>query len=206
MLVRMQEGARAEIERSAREACERGDFSSAVVSIVRGYGPEVFGFLVATHKSEQDASDVFSDFTLAVVRGLPNFRWGSSVRTWAYAIARNASHHFRRDGGRAAKRRASGSELDDIANGVRTSTLAFLRTSARSKLEQLRDSLEPEDRELLVLRVDRNFSWEDVAQAFHEGDEPLEGAALTRASQRLRKRFQLVKDTLRELAKRENLA
>jgi RNA polymerase sigma-70 factor (ECF subfamily) len=202
----MEEGARADLERSAREACERGDFSTASALIVRGYGPEIFGFLVATHKSEQDAGDVFSDFTLAVLRGIAAFRFQSTIRTWAYAVARNASHHFRRDTGRAARKRAPASELEEIANGVRTSTLAFLRTDARTKLERMRDSLAPEDRELLILRVDKNFSWEEVALAFHEGDEPIEGVALTRASQRLRKRFQLVKDTLRDLARREGLA
>jgi RNA polymerase sigma-70 factor, ECF subfamily len=201
----MDEEARHEIERSVRDACERQAYSEAVEAVVRGYGPEVFGFLVATNKSEQNASDIFSDFCMALVRGLPSFRFHSSARTWAYALARNAAHHFRRDTGRAVKRRAAGDALEDLAAAVRTSTLTFLRTERRTRLQELRDALPPEDRELLVLRVDRGLSWEEVASAFHDG-EPLVGEALAKACQRLRKRFQLVKDALREKARREGLA
>jgi RNA polymerase sigma-70 factor (ECF subfamily) len=202
----MDEPARAELERSVREACGRRDYSDATAALVRGFGPEIFGFLMATNKSEQDASDIFSDFCLAVLRGLPGFRFHSSLRTWTYALARNAAHHHRRDTGRVARRRSGSSALDEVAAAVRTSTLTFLRTERRTRLQELRDSLAPEDRELLVLRVDRKLSWEDVATAFHEGDEPLTQAERAKASQRLRKRFQLVKDSLKEKARREGLA
>jgi RNA polymerase sigma-70 factor (ECF subfamily) len=202
----MEEAARAELERSVREACDRRDYSEATAALVRGYGPEIFGFLVATNKSEHDASDIFSDFCLAALRGLPGFRFHSSLRTWAYTLARNAAHHHRRDTGRAARRRTGSSAIDEVAAAVRTSTLTFLRTERRTRLEELRDSLDPEDRELLVLRVDRGLSWDDVATAFNEGDAPLTPAERAKASQRLRKRFQVLKDSLREKARREGLA
>lgn len=189
------------LEREIREHFDRGDLQAAAASTVRGYGAEIFGFLVATHRSEQDASDVFSDFTEALVKGLPSFGWACSMRTWAYTIARNASHRFRRDAARRGARRANTSALDDVAQAVRTDTLAYLKTQSRTRLEELRDSLDPEDRELLILRVDRNLSWNDLALAL--SDEP--PADLAKEAARLRKRFQLLKEKLREMAKREGL-
>jgi RNA polymerase sigma-70 factor (ECF subfamily) len=61
---------------------------------------------------------------------------------------------------------------------------------------------------LLVLRVDRNLEWNDLARVLAEGDDgtaPLADADVTREAARLRKRFQLLKEKLREMAKREGL-
>jgi RNA polymerase sigma-70 factor (ECF subfamily) len=189
------------LEKEIRDLFDKGDLSGAAAATVRGYGAEIFGFLVATHRSEQDASDVFSDFTEALLKGLPTFAWVCSMRTWAYTIARNASHRFRRDTRRAGARRAGASALDDVAQAVRTETLAYLKTQNRTRLEELRDSLDPEDRELLILRVDRNLSWNDLALALNE-EPPTD---LSKESARLRKRFQLLKETLRDMARREGL-
>jgi RNA polymerase sigma-70 factor (ECF subfamily) len=200
----MDPAAREKLEQEARTLAQREDFSGAASMAVRGYGPEIFGFLVATHRSEQDASDVFSDFTENLVRGLPKFAWHCSLRTWAYTIARNASHRHRRDTGRREKRRAGESALDHVADAVRSSTLTMLRTQSRTRLDEIRSSLPPEDRELLVLRLDRDLSWNDLALALHDGDE-LTGDALKTEAARLRKRFQILKERLREMARREGL-
>ncbi len=97
------------------------------------------------------------------------------------------------------------SALEDVAQQVRTATLTFARTQTRSRLEKLRDELPPEDRELLVLRVDRGLAWDDLVLAFHEGAAPIDDATRARESQRLRKRFQLVKERLRDMARRDGL-
>ena len=57
------------------------------------------------------------------------------------------------------------------------------------------------DRALLVLRVDRGLSWNDLARVLNEDGEPLDDAALKRESARLRKRFQLLKRELLELGR-----
>jgi RNA polymerase sigma-70 factor (ECF subfamily) len=76
----------------------------------------------------------------------------------------------------------------------------------KNRIAELRDSLEEEDRALLLLRVDRGLSWTDLVHVLHEGSEaPLEGEAIKREAARLRKRFQIVKDRLREMARKEGL-
>jgi RNA polymerase sigma-70 factor (ECF subfamily) len=205
----MEADARERLETDVRSLCAMGDFAAAATAALRGYGPEVFGFLVAVHRSESDASDVFSDLTEALWRGLPGFAWESSLRTWLYAIARNVSRTRRRDAARRERRgkRTGESALDGVAQAVRTETLAFLRTEKRTRLQALRDALPEEDRVLLVLRVDRQLAWNDLARVLHESDTdaPLDDAAVTKEAARLRKRFQLVKDRLRDLAKKEGL-
>ena len=82
---------------------------------------------------------------------------------------------------------------------VRTETRSFLRTNARTRLEEVRDELPEADRALLVLRVDRGLEWAELARVFLEGEGSVTDAAgLTREAARLRKRFQLVKERLRE--------
>jgi RNA polymerase sigma-70 factor, ECF subfamily len=148
------DAARAELESRARALCAGGDFDRAATVAVRGYGPELLGFLIAVHRSEADASDVFSEVAEAVWKGMPTFAWESTLRTWTYAIARNVTRARRRDAARKERRgaRAGDSALDRVAQAVRTETLGFLRTEKRTRLQALRDGLPEEDRMLLVLR------------------------------------------------------
>ncbi len=205
----MDERAKDELERNIRARCEMGDHEGATSAALRGYGPEIYAFLAASHRDDEDAGEVFSMFAEGLWRALPTFGWQSSFRTWAYAIARRSSLRFRRDTGRRRRRQ----ELRDDASGVwsvaaevRTATLSFLRTEVKSRIAELREALPPEDQELLVLRVDRDLSWTDLVSVLRGEDEPpLDGKALTKEAARLRKRFQLVKERLRDMARREGL-
>jgi RNA polymerase sigma-70 factor (ECF subfamily) len=143
-----------------------------------------------------------------VWRGLPSFAWESSVRTWVYAIARNSVRHRQRDAARRRRRVANQTDsfFEGMVQKVRTETTPFLRTEKKTRLQALRDALPEEDRMLLVLRVDRGLAWNDVARVVSQDEgPPLDAAAVAQEGARLRKRFQLVKDRLRELAKREGL-
>jgi RNA polymerase sigma-70 factor (ECF subfamily) len=200
----MDESDRAAVDRDTRAALAKGDPDGAATIFLRAYGPEIFGFLVALHRDEAAAGDAFSAFAEGVWRGLPGFSWSSSLRTWAYAIARNVSVTARRREGRKQRREANvgASVLDEVEQVVRSATQTFLRTERRTRLEQLRDALPENDRALLVLRVDRKLSWNDLARVL--ADAPLaDDAAVVREAARLRKRFQLVKERLRASAGRE---
>lgn len=196
-------------EKDVRALCERGDHAGAATLALRAYGPELFGFLVAMHRSEAEAGESFSELAEVLWRKLPAFAWQSTLRTWAYAIARNVLRTHRRAARRRARRigSASSSVIEAIAARVRTETQAYLRTEKRTRLQALRDSLEEEDRMLLVLRVDRRLDWNELARVLGEAghDACVDPVSLARESARLRKRFQLVKNKLRELARREGL-
>jgi RNA polymerase sigma-70 factor (ECF subfamily) len=205
----MDQEARARLEEELRRLCDASQYEAAASALLRGYGPEIFGFLCAVHQNETDANDAFSELAEALWRGLPEFAWRSSVRTWAYAVARNIARTRKRDAARRGRRvvGASDSVLEGVAEQIRTQTKAFLRTENKTRLQALRDGLPDEDRMLLVLRVDRGLAWNDLARILseEEGDAATDDASLAKEAARLRKRFQLVKERLREMAKREGL-
>jgi len=114
-------------------------------------------------------------------------------------------HRFRRTDTRYRKRVAVADSglVSRLEQQVRTTTLPFLRSQTKSRLSELRNTLPMEDQMLLILRIDRSLGWNEIAQVI--GAEAIPEAELARESARLRKRFQLVKDRLRELAKAEGL-
>jgi RNA polymerase sigma-70 factor (ECF subfamily) len=213
------EGARAleeSVEQRADRALAAGNHELAATLVLREYGGEVTRFLAAFHRDHDDAAEVFSEFAEALWRAVPSFERRSSLRTWMYAIARRVSLRHRRD---ARRRRTRFEPFTDssaffaVEAEVRSATLSYLRTERRTRLTALRESLPVEDQMLLVLRVDRKLAWNDLAIVLR-GDEapggPTEGAALTdeelkREAARLRKRFQVLKEKLRELGRREGL-
>lgn len=206
----MQPEQREELENEIRALWQRGELQGAAAAAVRGYGPEIYGFLVAFHRQKDDASEVFAAFTERLWRGLPGFAWQCSFRTWAYAIARNTSLTYRRQ----ARRRAEmygplpeGSQLSALEQQQRSETASYLKTQRQSRMAALRESLPREDQELLVLRVDRKLAWRDLARVLlhpEDGSSPTD-EVLEREAARLRKRFQIVKEQLYELGRREGL-
>lgn len=190
-----------------RRLCDAGDHSRAAAEIVRRFGPEILGLLVALHRDTDEASEAYSDFAERMWTALPRFEWRSSVRTWAYVLARRASLDRRRNEGRRRRRLqplAISPELDEIAARVRTETLDALRTESRQALVELRASLPEPDQILLVLRVDRALAWDDLARVFLGEDAP-PPESLQREAARLRKRFQLVRERLRALGRERGL-
>ena len=187
------------LEHEVRALCDAGDHDAAATAALRGYGPELYSFLAALDRNLAD--DAFAETAARLWRGLPAFAWQSSLRTWAYTIARNTAHTVRRDHREVPLDDAS--EVGRLAKEVRTATQPYLRTDVKDKFAELRASLPVEDQELLILRVDRALDWKDLAQAL--ADEPLDGAALDREAARLRKRFSVLKTKLLELGREHGL-
>ncbi|MBE7484975.1 MAG: sigma-70 family RNA polymerase sigma factor [Polyangiaceae bacterium] len=197
-----------ELEREIRRRFDIGDLAGATTVALRGYGPELFGFLMAFHRDETMASEVFSEASERIWKGLPGFSWQSSFRTWAYAVTRRAALTHQRDARRRGRRQQAlpeGSALSVVADQVRSATLEHLKTETKTRAAALRESLPREDQELLILRIDKGLAWNELAQVLHDGDDPLDAETLKREAARLRKRFQLAKEKLLELARREGL-
>jgi RNA polymerase sigma-70 factor (ECF subfamily) len=200
------------VEARALLALAAGDRESATTLMLREHGQEVSRFLAALHRDPDDAAEVFSAFAEALWRSVSTFAGRSSVRTWMFAVARRVSLRYRRDERRRRKRfepLPDGSALLAMEAQLRTATLSFLKTERRTKLAALRESLPVEDQMLLMLRVDRKLAWNDLALVMSEGaddaKEALTEEGQKREAARLRKRFQVLKDRLREIGRREGL-
>ena len=196
------------LEQRIRGLCESGNKKAAATVFLEGYGREIFGFLVARMRDRDAASDVFSQFTEDLWRGLEGFRWQCSARVWSYTLARHAASRYiddaRRRRGRDVPLSRAG-PLSEIAERIRTSTRAGARTEARSRISQLRESLPVDDQTLLILRVNRKLGWREIAQIMLREGESDDDEALDREATRLRKRFQLAKDKLRAMAVEQGL-
>ncbi|MBS2021888.1 MAG: sigma-70 family RNA polymerase sigma factor [Deltaproteobacteria bacterium] len=178
------------LEQRLTQSLTEGRTRDAVADAIRGYGPQILGWLVVVHGDEDEAADVFAAFAEDVVTGIESFRGASSFRVWAYAVAWRASQRYRRDAFRRHTRGLMTSEASQLAEEVRSSLGTRLDRSAR--VARLREQLSPEDQALITLRFDRELSWTEVAEALSA-----EGEVVTEAA--LRKRFERLKDTLRAL-------
>ena len=97
-------------------------------------------------------------------------------------------------------------QLSAIEQKVRSETVSYLRTQRKTQVAALRQTLSAEDQVLLVLRVDKQLAWNDLARVMQGEDGPALGPeVMKREVARLRKRFQLIKEKLHELGRREGL-
>lgn len=191
------------------ELLAAGDLAGAVTLGIRTYGPEIYSYLHAVHRNTDDTDEVFSLFTEALWRSLSSRELRCSHRTWAYAVARRTSLRYRRAERRRTARFApwpDDAHLSQVAVAVRTETALHLQTAKRSRFAELRASLPEEDQTLLMLRVDRGLSWNDLVEVLGQAGVPPHSAELVRRdSARLRKRFQALKKKLQTMAEEAGL-
>lgn len=195
-------------EQRIRKCCDAGDRKRAATTLLEAYGHEVLGFLIARLRDHDVASEVFSQFTEDLWRGMDGFRWQCSARVWAYTLARHAASRYIRSERRRRGRNVSLSSagpLSAIEQRIRTETLTSARTEARSRAVKLRESLPVEDQTLLILRVNRKLGWREIAQVMAYEGKVVSDAVLDKEAVRLRKRYQLAKDKLRRLAVEQGL-
>jgi RNA polymerase sigma-70 factor (ECF subfamily) len=191
-------------EDAIREAHTRGDLEAAVRLGLERYQVEVYSFLCARLRSEVDAHDVFGQLTEDVWRGIATFAWRASFRTWLYTLARNAAVRFEKTQARHGGRHDPLSQVGDPVAVERSRTRPYLRTDIKDRFAALRESLDPDEQTLLVLRIDRGLSWDEVAHIMYDGDDADEDA-LRRHSTNLRQRFRQLKRRLEEWARNEGL-
>jgi hypothetical protein len=92
-----------------------------------------------------------------------------------------------------------------IQERVTTLSHSALLSERRNAVARLRDELTEEDRAILVLRVDRGLEWDEIALAFLDDSSAGSEQARRREAERLRKRFQLIKQRLAARARDEGL-
>jgi RNA polymerase sigma-70 factor (ECF subfamily) len=170
-----------------------GRLSEAATLAIESYGPDVLGFLAAMLRDQITAGDAFAQACENMWKALPKFEGRSTLKTWFYTLARNAAIKLKQSP--YDKLRVPLSEISEIADRVRSA--GFLSSGVRSKIAEIREELDEDDRAILVLRVDRAMSWNDVARVV-EGETA--DADITAAAARMRQRFQTIKKTIRDRA------
>jgi RNA polymerase sigma factor (sigma-70 family) len=180
-------------EDRVRSLLTAGDTREAATLAWRELGPEVLGFLSGV-LGDVDADEVFSIWGERLWKSLKGFEGRCSIRTWTYVLALREITRFRK----RMRKHAEGplSELKDVPTAARTPSRSTTATARQQQLIALRDELPIEDRMLLILRVDRKLSFDEIALAFADHPEAFIVVDRMRESARLRKRFQLIKQRL----------
>ena len=183
----MEREQREALEAELRRRFDAGDLHGTMEAALAGYGSELYGFLVGLARDHDRAADVFGEVCERLWRALPRFRWESSLRVWAYTVAR---HEFLRSlRTRSRERRevplSQASRVSAVVAQGRHTTPVYQRTDIKDAFAALRETLAPEDHMLLGLRLDRRMAWNEIARVL-EGNAPA-----------LRKRYERLKDRLR---------
>jgi RNA polymerase sigma-70 factor (ECF subfamily) len=167
------------------------------------YGPELLGYLTALLRDRRQARETYCLLADDLWKGLPGFQWRCTARAWAYALARHALARYV-DGER---RRLAAEQilrdlpwLEQLVERTENSTPLYLKSEVKSRLRALRQQLPEAEQTLIMLRIDRNLSWRELAIVLGEADADASDEQLARITARLRQRFQAVKDKLRRLA------
>jgi RNA polymerase sigma-70 factor (ECF subfamily) len=162
-----------------RAALVDGRSADAVARTVATYGPELFGFLTVSLSDHHDAREVYLSFGDQLPTDLRAFEWRCELRTFVYYLGRRE----------LARHRARAALLPTERQLAAPTSVASLtrRMSRADSAARLRRSLSHEDRDLLVLRLDRGLAWRALAITTL-GENAAEQALMVEA-ERLRRRF-----------------
>lgn len=174
------------------ECLADGDVPGAAGALFHALGAEIAGYLAASCRDGETAREAYARTQEAVLRGLPGFDGRSSLRTWLYVVARSQLLRVLRDDARRTRRLTPIDHHPEAWDRPVPRSTTQPSASRFDELRRLRAMLSEEDREILVLRVERDLSWEEVARVF-AGDSA-DAAQLKREASRLRKRFQAIRD------------
>jgi RNA polymerase sigma-70 factor (ECF subfamily) len=185
------------IDEGIKARLAQGDHRGAATEALRAFGPKILGYLQAVLRDEADAADAFSVFAENLWKGLPTWRGQSSLKTWAFKLAWNAALNLKDEAWRRRGRRFRTGEASRLADEIRTRTGVRVERQKQA-LESLRAELTEEEQTLLVLRIDQQLSWEEIAEVMEDAKAPLDAPTL-------RKRFERLKEKLTKLAKERGL-
>ena len=206
-------------EADIRTAWEAQDFTTAATLALEAYGAEIYSFMSARLRSVSEADEAFSMFAEDLWKGLPGFAFRSTVRGWLYALARNATNRHATSPERRAARNVPLSvdnAVAELTDRSRSETQPHRRTEVKDRIRMLRERLPLEDQTLLILFVDRNLSWREIALIMRDpqgapdseaggSTREQDEAELGREAARMRKRFERVKAELKAMAIAEGL-
>lgn len=195
-------------EETIRRAWAALDYQTAATCALEAYGHEILSFLTARLRAPSDAEEAFSMFAEDLWKGLPQFGFRCSTRGWLYTVARNAANRYASAPARRKNRNVAiehNSQVAGLIDRARSTTAGYRRTDVKDRVRALRDHLSPEDQSLLILYIDRDLPWREIAMVLTEQGEALDDEALDREAARLRKRFERVKAELKTLAIEQGL-
>jgi RNA polymerase sigma-70 factor (ECF subfamily) len=168
----------------------RGGDREALATLLGKHQQRVFGFGLKMCGDPEDAKDVAQETFLAAVRTLGDFRGDASITTWLYTVARSfCIKKRRRTKGAPARHEPLSKVTTEAASEPEPSPeQMLLGREAREIVAAALDDMEPEAREVVLLRDIEGLSASEVAQVTGMSVAAVK-SRLHRARQSLRERL-----------------
>ena len=137
--------------------CQTGD-EDAYRELVSRFGPRLRYFLLKLAARPDRADDLAQETWLDVLRQLPRLKDAGAFTTWLYRIAHGKAMLDGRRTGRDPTTAADITDIPEIAEDE-----SFTPEDA-AQIHAALDQLEPQQREVLVLRFLEELSYEEISQ------------------------------------------
>jgi RNA polymerase sigma-70 factor (ECF subfamily) len=146
-------------------AARKGD-RAALTKLLERHQQKVFGFGVKMCGDAEDAKDIAQDTLMTMARTVRDFRGEASLSTWLYTVARSFCIKKRR---RSKGAPAFHEPLDQVtresaSQPAMTPEQALLGREARETVASALDALDPQAREVVVLRDVEGLTAAEVAE------------------------------------------
>jgi RNA polymerase sigma-70 factor (ECF subfamily) len=159
------EASDANTESGLLDAARAGD-RSALTKLLERHQQKVFGFGIKMCGDSEDAKDIAQDTLLTMARTVRDFRGDASLSTWLYTVARSFCIKKRRrtKGAPAFHEQLDQVTRDSASEPSMTPEQALLGREARETVASALDTLDPEAREVVVLRDVEGLTAAEVAE------------------------------------------
>lgn len=169
--------------------------AEAFEQLVLTYQTPIYRLCLRITGNTDDAADLTQEAFLKAWRALDTFRFDASFSTWLYRLASNLCLDFLR----AEKRRATLPLIQNDAEGEElalslpdpapTPEEATEAAQERAQISAALQSLEPQQRQILTLRVINDLSYAEIAEILGVQEGTVK-SRLSRARDALRKKLQ----------------
>lgn len=131
----------------------------------------LFGFLLGQLRDPGLAEEIFQDVWQRVIAARANWQPDAAFSTWLFRIAHNRlNDHWRASRHRPPAPLDAESRVQAVAD-ARTPESELSGSEERRRVEQAMDQLPPEQRDVLVLRLEQELSLEEIGQITGVGRE-----------------------------------
>lgn len=185
-----------EIEARIQQHLSDGELEQAARQ-VRGHY-RIDGYLLTVLPDLDEAWEALGVFFEDLWRGPPSLRGKSSFRTWVFRLALLAARQQLRSRDAPGWSQVPRGELATVlVDEIRSQTIICPGPKG-DRFAGVVAALDLSDETLVFLRVDRGLSWQEIAEVMSDPGHEVDAATM-------RKRYELLKDKLRRLAREHGL-
>jgi RNA polymerase sigma-70 factor (ECF subfamily) len=172
-------------EQLAAEAAREGSDGPAFVALVERFQQRVWRICYRLMSNAEDASDAAQEVFVRLFLNRAKFQQRSKYSTWVHGVALRTCLTLRRGRGRRQRREAAAGE-EAIYKERHTTTDAAADVSL--DLSQILDTLDDEDRALLILKYAESYNYDELAEMFDLSVSACK-MRISRARDKLKARF-----------------